>query len=376
MMSKDAKKIKIVYLVDFLRTIQAGTEKQLSFLLKHLPEDNYDINLVSFQDSPFLKQDANILFPLINITTLQANADISKTPRSIIGLFFLLRRLKADIVHTYFTTSNTMGIIIAAMAGVRYRISSRRDMGFNVTNADLHLLRFSNRFASRIIVNAECVKQRTIECECVPPNRVNVIYNAISINDWQDTDIDQKRGGHPIVGIVANLNRPVKKVDLFIKAAAIVKSRNTDAAFYIIGDGYLRAGLEKLASDLGLGSSVSFLGRQDDVQHYLQNMTVGVICSDSEGLSNAIMEYMAACLPVVATDVGGNRELVQHAETGVLVPPNNEEALAFALLDLLSDRDKCKLMGRTGYEYIQSHFSLQKMLMETLSIYETAITGE
>jgi len=363
-----------VYLIDFLRTVQAGTEKQLAFLLGNLPRAGYDVNLISLQDSPFLKNDADNLFPSISIVTLKASSDISKTPGAIIRLYSQLRRLKPDIIHTFFTTANTLGILAARIAGCKHCISSRRDMGFNISNVDLCLLRLANRFTSRIMVNSENVKLHVIDHEHVNPNHVEVVYNAISIGDGianiERTGIEQ-----PMIGIVANLNRPVKRVELFIKAAALIKGSHKGARFCIIGDGHLRRGLEQLASDLGLGSSVAFLGRRDDVQRQLQNMTVGVLCSDSEGLSNAIMEYMVASLPVVATDVGGNRELVRHGKTGILVPPDNENALASAVMDLLDDPNKCADLGRAGREFIKSNFSAEKMQKETCSVYEAILEG-
>jgi glycosyltransferase involved in cell wall biosynthesis len=372
--SENTRKIKIVYLIDFLRTVQAGTEKQLAFLLENLPRAGYDVNLISLQDSPFLTNDAHSLFPSINIVTLKASADISKSPGAIVRLYSLLRRLKPDIIHTFFTTANTLGILAARMAGFKHCISSRRDMGFNISNLDLCLLRLANRFTSRIMVNSENVKQYVIDHEHVNPNHVEVVYNAISIGDGianiERTGIEQ-----PIIGIVANLNRPVKRVELFIKAAALIKCSHKGARFCIIGDGHLRRGFERLTADLGLGSSVTFLGRRDDVQRQLQNMTVGVLCSDSEGLSNAIMEYMVASLPVVATDVGGNRELVRHGKTGILVPPNNENAIASAVMDLLDDPNKCADMGRAGREFIKSNFSAEKMQKETCNVYEAVREG-
>ena len=374
MTTENAKKIKIVYLVDFLRTIQAGTEKQLAFLLENLPQAGYDVNLISFQDSPFLRDGARHLFPSINISTLEASADISKTPGAIVRLHSLLRRLKPDMVHTFFTTANTLGILAARMAGVKHCISSRRDMGFNISSVDLCLLRFANRFTSRIMVNSENVKQNVIGREHVNPNHVEVVHNAISISDGT-ANIERTGFEQPIIGIVANLNRPVKRVELFIRAAALIKGSHKGAQFRIIGDGHLRSGLEQLASDLGIGSCTVFMGRRNDVQRQLQNMTVGIICSDSEGLSNAIMEYMAASLPVVATDVGGNRELVRHGETGALVPPNNEEALAAAVIDLLDDPNKCASMGYAGREFIKDNFSVEKMQKETCNIYKTILVG-
>jgi len=114
-----------------------------------------------------------------------------------------------------------------------------------------------------------------------------------------------------VVGVVANMNRPVKRVDLFSESCRPGGQGDRRCEVLDSGDGHLRNELELLSAQLGLESRVIFWGRRDDVQDILKDIAIGVICSDSEGLSNSIMEYMAAGLPVVATDVGGNPELVR-----------------------------------------------------------------
>jgi glycosyltransferase involved in cell wall biosynthesis len=373
-MLRDKKKIKIVYLVDFLRTTQAGTEKQLSHLLHYFPAAGFNVHLISLQESPFLLSDAPQVFPKVKFSVLDAQSDISKSLPSFFHLFRLLRRERPTLVHTFFPTSNSLGILIARMAGIGKLISSRRDMGFNLSRLDISLLKMADRFVSCIIVNAGKVKDYTIQTEGIQSDRIKIIRNGISINDIQNegegTLLDK-----PIIGIVANLNRPVKRVDLFIKAAAMIHKNIPQAEFWIIGDGPLRPELEKLVFDLSLNSVVRFLGRLADVNHYLSQMTIGVISSDSEGLSNAIMEYMCAGLPVVATNTGGNPELVQHGTTGLLVPPNDEIALADAILKLLNNHEGSARMGREGFEVIKKDFSIEKMLKETSRIYESLLDG-
>ncbi len=133
--------------------------------------------------------------------------------------------------------------------------------------------------------------------------------------------------------MVANL-RPVKSVDTLIRAAAIVVRDIPDARFVIVGDGPLRDPLLKLTSDLSLTDHIKFVGSTQDVHALLATAGIGVLTSTSEGFSNAILEYMCAGLPVIATNVGGNRESVTDA-TGYLIPPSDPSALAAKLIDLL-----------------------------------------
>ena len=324
--SPEHRPIKITYLVDFLRTIQAGTEKQLGYLLKELPKAGYKVQLISLQDSPFLKNEASLAFPGVSIISLGADSDISKSPLAMIRLFRKLHAVQPDIVHSFFPTSNSIGAITAKLAGAGSVITSRRDMGFNLTGTNIGLLKAAGRFVAGIVANCEAVRKKTAALENIPEAKIRVIYNGINLNGSVDCEIGPERM-LPIVGIVANLNRPVKRVDLFLRAAAIVHQILPETRFWVIGDGEQRESLERLAGDLDLGKKVVFWGRRGDVRRLLDEMAVGVICSESEGLSNAIMEYMEAGLPVIATSVGGNPELVRHGVTGLLVQSDKEEAL-------------------------------------------------
>ena len=270
----------------------------------------------------------------------------------------MIRKEKPDIVHTFFPASNSVGILLARLAGVRVLISSRRDMGFNLSPLDIIKLKVANLFVSGVIANSKAVKERVVHMEKIDPRNVEVIYNGLDLRPF----VKASKKNHKkecVVAIVANLNRPVKRVDLFIKACAIVHKECPDVRFQVIGDGFLRSDLEKLAENLGFGSAISFFGRRSDIPELLKNVSVGVISSDSEGLSNSIMEYMAMALPVVATDVGGNSELVKNYISGLIVSQGDELKMAEAIIDLLRSPEKSKQMGLAGEAFISSQFSIQ-----------------
>jgi L-malate glycosyltransferase len=365
--------IKIVYLVDFLRTVNAGTERQLSHLLSHLPSSGYSVTLISLQDSPFLRDEAGKAFPHVSFHSLGAKTDISRSFPSLVKLYRLIKKIRPDIIQCFFPASNSTGVVIARLAGVRVIISSRRDMGYHLTKKDLVFYRIANLFVSRIICNSKAARERAIQLEGVSRSKTVVIYNGTTLDDVKKEAIVNRQSDESIVGIVANLNRQVKRVDVFIKAAAIVKKRFPEAKFWIIGDGSLRKDLESLGSSLGLNSSMFFLGRRSDVKDLLNKMNIGVISSDSEGLSNAIMEYMNARLPVIATYAGGNPELVHDDVNGFLFPAGDSDKLAAMIIRILSDPDKAFKMGEAGYRIIQKDFGIEKMLDETKKLYLTLL---
>jgi len=366
---KNQKPNKIIYLVDFLRTVNAGTEKQLGHLLASLPETGFSVRLISFQNSPFLQHEASGMFPDVTFNSLDAMPDISKSLLSLLKLYRLFKVYRPDIVHCFFPASNGIGALIARLAGVRTVVSSRRDMGYHLTKKDLALYRVADLFVSRIICNSEAVRERAIHLESIPTAKTAVIYNGIVLDERERKMNAHKKSDETIVGIVANFNRQVKRVDIFIRAAAVVHRSFPDVKFRIIGDGKLRKDLELLASSLGLDSSLLFLGRRSDVRDLLNKMTIGVNSSDSEGLSNAIMEYMNAGLPVIATNTGGNAELVHDGINGFLIPADDADRLAAATVKMLSEPETASRMGETGYRILEKDFGIEKMLYETKMLY-------
>jgi len=362
------RKLEILYLVDFLRTDQAGTEKQLVLLMKHLPRDVYSIHLISFQRSVFL-ENLGLILPDVHVFVLDAKSDVSRSLPSLFRLYRFLRKKKPDILHTFFPASNSFGVIVGRMAGVSHIISSRRDMGFWQTKKDLLVTRFANRLVSHVVANSFAVKEQAVRIERLPEHKISVICNSLDNKKCPIPVGAKVEKNGAVVGIVANLNRPVKRVDLFIHAASLVYKEIPDTRFWVVGDGPLREDLDVLVSNLGLDSSVLFLGQREDVHQVLNEMTVGVICSDSEGFSNAIMEYMGAGLPVVATNVGGNVELVRHGENGFLVPHNNPRVLADAVIELIKKPSMCRSMGESGREFVRREFSIDKMLQEIQKLY-------
>jgi glycosyltransferase involved in cell wall biosynthesis len=164
--------------------------------------------------------------------------------------------------------------------------------------------------------------------------------------------------------------RQVKRHDILIRSVARVVRQCPRVRFLLIGDGALRAKLTALAETEGVSHAVQFLGRQANVFPLLLACDIGVLCSDSESQSNAIIEYMVAGLPVVCTDVGGNPELVTDAVNGFLVPAADCDAVAARILRLLTDRELAARMGAESRRLATERFSLETMVTRTSAYYE------
>ena len=187
--------------------------------------------------------------------------------------------------------------------------------------------------------------------------------------------IRQKLGVPPegkVVGMLARLT-PKKDHVTFLRAAAIINQIMPDTRFALVGGGPLRSYLENLSQEFGIATKTVFFGEQQDISTYLSTFDVAVLTSPAEGCCNSLLEAMAVGKPVVANDVGGNRELVHHGETGLLVPFGNVEAVVDAVLSLIRNPEVAKAMGRRARENIVSQFSLEKMVQQYQSIYDETL---
>jgi glycosyltransferase involved in cell wall biosynthesis len=174
---------------------------------------------------------------------------------------------------------------------------------------------------------------------------------------------------------VANLRHKVKNHSMFLRAAHQVSQVVPNARFVIAGEGELSGSLREMAVALGLGDKVSFIGRCDRIGELLALSSVCVLSSTAEGFSNAILEYMAAERPVVATDVGGAREAIVDAQSGYLVASDDDAAMADRLIRLLRDPALAREMGKEGRRIVVERFSCETQLHKVLELYDRLLAG-
>jgi glycosyltransferase involved in cell wall biosynthesis len=287
-----------------------------------------------------------------------------------------------DIVQTFFHDSTLFGVTAARLAGVKRTVSCRRDLGFWHESGTRRMLHLVNRITHRILVNSPAVKDAVVTLEGVVPDKVDVIPNGIDTHLVDVTapaplhrEFPAIRPGDRVVGMVANLNREVKRVDVLVRAACEVRKRLPKARFLVIGGGRLEGGLRCLTGELGLEDAFTLAGARDSALAYIKAFDIGVLTSDSEGFPNVILEYMAAGVPVVATDVGGNREVVRDSSLGVLVPPGDHAALASSIVGLLEDDARRAETGARGQELVRSTFSWDRKIEEMSTYYEGLLEG-
>ena len=236
------------------------------------------------------------------------------------------------------------------------------------------------------MANSQAVKRVVQQHEHVAAEKISVIYNGFVASPEKHSvaaEVFRRLGaieGSPIIGMVANI-RPIKRIDALIEAFAIVHGNFPLARLAIVGDYDSKQGevvqerLAILANQLGVGDYVTFTGGVEDPMSYVSQFSVAVLCSESEGLSNSLIEYMQAGRPIVCTDTGGNPELIQDGFNGFLVPVGNANALADRLIDLLSNGSLAQRLGDAARESVLSTCSLSRMVNEQMACYDEVLKG-
>ena len=357
---------------------QGGTERQAVQLTRMLHETGrYTVHVACLTNEGILKRDIEQL----GLGPIHAFPTVSFYHPSIVRqtarFVRVLRRLKIDLVHTHDFYTNILGMAAATLAGVPHRIASRRETDPGRTAAQRWVERRAFAAARRVVVNADAIGADLV-AHGVPPAKIRTVYNGLDPARFQiTTGTRQGRRaafGIPddrhVVTIVANLRLVLKDHPTFLRAAAKVHAAAPGTTFVVAGEGPLLEPLRQLAADLGIADHVYFIGRCQNVADLLSVSDIGVLSSVSEGFPNVLVEYMAAGLPVVTTDVGGAREAVSDGTTGFVVPPRDADAMAGRILHLLGDPRERVTMGGVARRIAWEKFSCAAQLAAVEGLYE------
>jgi L-malate glycosyltransferase len=341
--------VNILYIIDSLA--HGGTEKQLVQLIRNLDPDRFRPHLCTLKTSAGLYQELNIPKISLDFVGFRHHSLL----RNLTSLSSFIRRHRIRLVQTFFQDPFLLAAMVKPFNRIKL-IGSFRDLGFWRTPVETRKMRMAYPFFSGFIANSQAVKDHFVQVDGIRPGKFEVIYNGFDLESVHPKDPGEFGREPPVVGIVANLNRPVKRVQDFIQAAAMVHRACPTARFVVVGDGHLRGLLEELGEALGLRECLTFTGRLENPLEVVRSFHVGVITSETEGFCNAIVEYMACGIPVVATAVGGNLELVADGENGFLVSPAAPQQLADKILLLINDSQRCRMMGGSNMEKIRRQF--------------------
>jgi len=374
-------KPNVLFIIDSFE--QGGSERQALQLLHQLQASGEcRVHLACLQGQGSLRAEAESLgigeiyeYPLNSFYDLNFARQLQRLVR-------YLKEKRIDVVHAHCFYTNIFGMIGGFLARVPARITSKGETSGFRTPMQKRAERISVRLAHRVIANCLVVQDLLIR-EGVNPKRIIQHYNGLDLERLKvRAGLTREEAlsmfGLPrerrLISIVANLRNPVKNHTMFLRAAARVRAAVPDAAFVIAGEGELMPGLRQLATELGIANDVHFIGRCDDVASLLFASHMGVLSSRAEGFANAILEYMAAGLPVVATDVGGVREAIVEGETGYIVPSGDVELMADRIIQILSNNDTARAMGDFGKTIAADKFSCDRHLRNTLELYDELLS--
>src|SRR5437660_2771432 len=370
-------KPNVLFIIDSFE--QGGSERQALQLLRQLHESGRcRVHLACLQNRGSLRADAEQLgigeileYPLTSFYDLNFLRQLRRLGRFI-------KEHQIDVVHTHCFYTNIFGMTGAALARVHARVTSKGETDGFRTPMQKRAERISFRLAHRMIANCRVVENQLIR-EGVNPKRIVQHYNGLDLERMKlpagtrRSDVRAQLGlpqDRRLISIVANLHNPVKDHPMFLRAAARVLNVVPDSAFVIAGEGSLMESLRELAAQLGIQDDVFFIGRCEHVASLLFASDVGALSSRAEGFANAILEYMAAGLPVVAANVGGVREAIVEGETGFIVPAGNDEIMAERIIALLKNPARAREMGELGKSIVEEKFGCEHHLRNTLELYD------
>ena len=360
-----------------------GLENGVVNLINRIPQDRYRHVIISLTDSTDFKQ--RIKREDVEVYCL------NKKPGHDIGLYWrlwkLLRRLQPDITHTRNLAALEM-VLVTLLAGVKHRVHSEHGWGMsdvNGTNRKYQLLRKGmSFFTHRYIGLSKHIVDYLHNSAGISANKLTQIYNGVDADKFSNDRSNQTNIPNMpvnfinketiVIGTVGRME-PVKDqvtlAEAFIHLVETCEDNKSHLRLMMIGDGDLRAVAQSKLDDAGLTDQVWLPGSLNNVPELMNLMDIFVLPSRNEGISNTILEAMASGLPVVATNVGGNPELVVEGETGRLVEAERPDLMMLALKEYVDDSTNRKSHGQAATSLINEKFRIEHMVNSYMSVYDS-----
>jgi glycosyltransferase involved in cell wall biosynthesis len=373
-----SRRIRIVTLVDYL-SLAGGAERIAQLIAMRLDPERFE-SIMCVSRWPPTGVDAGTTDPRARTELDRAGVRFLPLgrrwkidPMAWARLEGFLRRERVEVLHAHKFGSNVWGTLVGRLARVPVLLAHEHTWSYEGQPLRRLLDReLIARGATRFIAVSREDRRRMIEVERIDPQRTLFIPNGIpALPPPTGHDIRVELGiepGVPVVGIVGVL-RPQKAHQVLLATTSLLTGEWPSLQILIVGDGPERAHLERAAQDLGVGSTVQFLGARGDIVDVLGAIDVAVCCSDFEGSPLAVMEYMDAGLPLVATAVGGVPDLIESGVHGLLVPPRDPLALANAIAELLRDPEKARSLGERARARRRAEFDIDVQVRRIEALY-------
>lgn len=384
----EARRLRIAYISSRLEP--GGAETQMLALAERLPVDEFQVDFICTSEpglyAPRARAAGARVFTLGPSPQDGSSrfAKASHRARKIARFVSLLRRNHYDIVDAWMYPDYNLAALSRPFTGIPVVIGGRRNTSGAETRygfVERAVDAFARRLCDMTVANSEVAATRAIQVEHLDPRRVQVIRNGVEpVQSITTRERNRLRGkwdvgaGVVLVGCVANY-REVKGLDLLISAMAEVVNAQPNIKLVLVGEGPERSRLQRLVESRGLEPHVVLHGREPEARSLNPAFDIVVLASKSEGLPNAILEGQAAGRPVIATDVGGVREIVVDGVSGFLVPPGDSSAMAGALVRLAADPALRERMGRAGRSRMATDFGMARFVGEFADLYRELLSS-
>jgi len=312
---------------------------------------------------------------------------------ALLYMIKLIKAIKPDILHLNSSKISILGSIAGKICGIKNIIYTAHGWVFNEKlsekkkNLYVKLERFTAKFKHKIICVSDFDYKAAIEQKICDKKKLTVIHNGIEepkfknkteakkiISDIinHDYNIDYNHNNSILLGSIGNLYKN-KGFGFLVNATKVLLDNNVNVKTIIIGEGSERKELENWITQLRLKKHVFLLGRIDNAKELLKAFDVYICSSTKEGLSYTLIEAMMAELPIIATSVGGNKELISHDESGLIVPPENTNDIANSVISLLDSKEISGALAHKARGRALSHFAISRMVKETKNLYDSTV---
>ncbi|HWP64750.1 MAG TPA: glycosyltransferase [Candidatus Limnocylindria bacterium] len=364
--------VRVAYFAPWLFT--GGTQRHLQQVIQQLDRSRFEPTVFTLRPGGDVEDELRAAGVPVTSLGIGANAF---GPRALRGMLRAARQLRRDgvsVVHGYQWRPALIGALAARLAGVPLVVAGKRSLTGRTVSERL-AWRAIARLSDTVVVNAEALR---VQGEQLGMHaRWAVLRNGVDVARFAVVETREaarlRLGLEPSRSVVGTIGRlePRKGYEVLLAAMQLVAARTngTCPQVLLVGDGPLRDALERRTDEIGLGHVVRFTGNLSDVRPALAAMDVFVLPSHEEGMSNALLEAMAAERAVVATAVGGTGEIVAHERTGLLVPPADPAMLAAAVQRLLEDRATAARLAEAGREFVCREYGARQRTAELEQLY-------
>ena len=381
-----AERVRLLKVVNTFET--GGTEGQVMNLMRKLDLDMFDLKVACLENKGSLVQE----YEKRGIPISEFKIKKLYSPATFIQIFKMaafMRENRIQVLHCYNFYAMIIAIPAAKLAGVPVIITSIRDRGIYLSKAKKIMQKWVCKMADNILVNADSIQHWLLE-EGYSAGKIQVIKNGIDLSLYEagSENTIRKEFGIPeaakIVVMIARLNY-MKGVEDFIRAAKTVNHYHPKTYFLIIGSPSIEClhvdesgnseyeNWNRLIKRSNMQEKIIFTGNRPDIPAFLAQASISVLPSHSEGLSNTLLESMAAGVPIVTTNTGGNPELVIDGVNGLLVPVRNPRELAKAVNRILGDNQLAEKFGRASLSRAKQEHSLVNMVSKTAALYNNRL---